>query len=153
MATVAHDERPQLPVNGEQRESIWSVGKGVKHFYFALFILQFSAGTIWAIARGVESLVVLWQVLASLAITAAAVSLVVTETGRYLMVLAAAFEEWREKRRQEQIARAIAEGRRGADAEWEAWLQRRMQAEQRGEPFEEPPPSARRRAAASTVQQ
>ncbi len=153
MVTLAHDEHPQLPVNGEQRESIWSVGKGVKHFYFALFILQFSAGTIWAIARGVESLVVLWQVLASLAITAAAVSLVVTETGRYLMVLAAAFEEWREKRRQEQIARAIAEGRRGADAEWEAWLQRRMQAEQRGEPFEEPPPSARRRAAASTVQQ
>ena len=153
MVALAHDEHPQLLVNGEQRESIWSVGKGVKHFYFALFILQFSAGTIWAIARGVESLVVLWQVLASLAITAAAVSLVVTETGRYLMVLAAAFEEWREKRRREQIARALAEGRRGADAEWEAWLRRRTQAEQRGEPFEEPPPSALRRATDSTVQQ
>ena len=59
------------------------------------------------------------------------------------MVLAAAFEEWREKRRLEQIARAV----RGTDAEWEAWLQRRMQAEQRGEPFAEPPPSERRRAA------
>ena len=65
------------------------------------------------------------------------------------MVLAAAFEEWREKRRREQIARAV----RGTDAEWEAWLQRRMQAEQRGEPFEEPPPSAQRRAAAVTEQQ
>ena len=154
---LAHDERPQLLVNGEQRESIWSVGKGVKHFYFALFILQFSAGTIWAIARGVESLVVLWQVLASLAITAAAVSLVVTETGRYLMVLAAAFEEWREKRRREQIARAeaiaLVKGRRESDAEWDAWNERRMQAEQRGELFQEPPPSARRPAAESTVQQ
>ena len=79
--------------------------------------------------------------------------MVVTETGRYVMVLAAAFEEWREKRRQEQIARAVAERLRENDAEWEAWLQRRMQAEQRGEPFEEPPPSARRRAAEAAKQQ
>ena len=160
MVTLAHDERRQQLMTGEQRESIWSVGKGVKHVYFALFILQFSAGTIWTIARGMESVAALWQVLAPLAITAAAVSLVVTEVGRYLMVLAAAFEEWREKRRQEQIARAVAEaesvavvkGQRGADAEWEAWNQRRLQAEQRGEPFDEPSPSVRRRAAAPTVQ-
>ena len=142
-------------MTGEPRESIWSVSKGVKHVYFALFIVLFSAGTIWTVAQGVESLAALWQVLASLAITAAAVSMVLTETERYLMVLAATFEEWREKRRQEQIARAVAaakaevatETRRESDAEWDAWLQRRMQAEQRGEPFAEPPPSARRRAA------
>ena len=150
--TLAHDE--QRPLTGEQRESIWSVGKSVKHFYFALFIVQFGAGTIWTVAQGVDNPAALWQVLASLAITAAALSImVVTETGRYLMVLAAAFEEWREKRRREQIARAVAETRRESDAEWEAWLQRRLQAEQRGEPFEEPPPSARRRAATATTQQ
>ena len=62
------------------------------------------------------------------------------------MVLAAAFEEWREKRRREQIARAVAERLRENNAEWEAWLQRRMQAEQRGEPFDEPLPSERSRA-------
>ena len=149
--TLAHDE--QRPLTGEQRESIWSVGKSVKHFYFALFIVQFGAGTIWTVAQGVDNPAALWQVLASLAIMAAALSMVVTETGRYLMVLAAAFEEWREKRRREQIARAVAETRRESDAEWEAWLQRRLQAEQRGEPFEEPPPSARRRAATATTQQ
>ena len=149
--TLAHDE--QQPLTGEQRESIWSVGKSVKHFYFALFMVQFGAGTIWTVAQGVDNPAALWQVLASLAITAAALSMVVTETGRYLMVLAAAFEEWREKRRREQIARAVAETRRESDAEWEAWLQRRLQAEQRGEPFEEPPPSARRRAATATTQQ
>ena len=108
--TLAHDE--QRPLTGEQRESIWSVGKSVKHFYFALFIVQFGAGTIWTVAQGVDNPAALWQVLASLAITAAALSMVVTETGRYLMVLAAAFEEWREKRRREQIARAVAETRR-----------------------------------------
>ncbi len=155
MVTRVHDERRQQLVTGEQRESIWSVGKSVKHIYFALFIVQFTAGTIWAVLQGVESVAALWHDLSALAITAAAVSMVLTETGRYLMVLAAAFEEWREKRRREQIARAVAvakaeteaETLRGADAEWEAWLQRRMQAEQRGEPFTEPPPSARRRAA------
>ena len=148
MTALAHDER-QPRVRDEQRESIWSVSKGVKHVYFALFILQFSAGTIWTVAQGAESVSALWHDLSSLAITAAALSMVATETGRYLMVLAAAFEEWREKRRQEQIARAVAERLRENDAEWEAWLQRRMQAEQRGEPFAEPPPSARRRAAAA----
>ncbi len=73
------------------------------------------------------------------------------------MVLAEAFEEWREKRRREQIARAVAEAlakeRRGIDAELEAWNQRRLQAEQRGEPFEEPSPSARRRATKAPQQQ
>ncbi len=147
MVTRASEERQQQFVTGEQRESIWSVSKGVKHVYFALFIVQFSAGTIWTVVQGVESLAALWRDLAALAITVAAVSMVLTETGRYLMVLAAAFEEWREKRRQEQIARAVAATLRGADAEWEAWLQRRVQAEQRGEPFEEPPPSERRHAA------
>ena len=147
MVTLLHGERQQQRVTSEPRESIWSISKGVKHVYFALFIGQFSVGTLWTVAQGVESVAALWHDLSALAITVAAVSMVLTETGRYLMVLAAAFEEWREKRRQEQIARAVAERLHENDAEWEAWNQRRMQAEQRGEPFEEPLPSERRRAA------
>ena len=65
------------------------------------------------------------------------------------MVLAEAFEEWREKRQLEQIARAVA----AETARWEAWNERRVQAEQRGEPFDEPPPSAQRSAAESVQQQ
>ena len=68
------------------------------------------------------------------------------------MVLAEAFEEWREKRRLAQIARAVAAGRSESDAEWEAWNQRRTQAEQRGEPFDEPPPSERSRATTAARQ-
>ena len=159
MTTVAYGE--QQRVTGEQRESIWSVSKGVKHVYFALFIGQYVAGTIWTVVQGVASAAALWDALSSLAITVAAGSMVITETGRYLMVLAAAFEEWREKRRLEQIARAVAAAEvvavaktvRGTDAEWDAWNQRRLQAEQRGEPFTEPPPSAQRRAAESVQQQ
>ena len=136
-------------MTGEPRESIWSVSKGVKHVYFALFIGLFTAGTIWMVQPGVASLAALCHDLAALAVTAAALSMVLTETGRYLMVLAAAFEEWREKRRREQIARAVA----AETAKWEAWNDRRMQAEQRGEPFDEPPPSARRRTAEAVQQQ
>ena len=143
MMARSYDEQQHRFVTGESRESIWSVSKGVKHVYFALFIGQFGAGTLWTVAQGAVSVPALWHDLSSLAITAAALSMVVTETGRYLMVLAAAFEEWREKRRQAQIARAVA----AATAEWEAWDRRRMQAEQRGEPFVEPSPAARRRAA------
>ena len=59
-------------VEGQQeRESIWSVSKGVKHVYFALFIGLFSAGTLWTVAQGVASVAALWRDLASLAITAA----------------------------------------------------------------------------------
>ena len=153
MTTLAHDEHRQQLTASEPRESIWSVSKGVKHVYFALFIGLFTAGTIGMVQPGVASLAALCHDLAALAITAAALSMVITETGRYLMVLAAAFEEWREKRRQEQIARAVAERLREYDAEWDVWLQRRTQAEQRGEPFDEPSPSARRRAAEPTMQQ
>ena len=109
MVALAYEERQQERVSGEQRESIWSVSKSVKHVYFALFIGLFSAGTIWTVAQGVESVAALWHDLSSLAVTAAAVSMVITETGRYLMVLAAAFEEWREKRAA------------GADREGGAW--------------------------------
>ncbi len=149
MMTQVHAERQQV-MTGEQRESIWSVSRGVKHVYFALFIGQYVAGTIWMVQQGVASLAALCHDLAALAITAAAVSMVFTETGRYLMVLAAAFEEWREKRRLEQIARAVAAAEaktvRENNAEWEAWNERRLQAEQRGEPFNEPLPSERSRA-------
>ena len=38
-----------------------------------------------------------------------------------------------------------AEGRAEQDAMWEAWNARRMEAEENGEPFDEPPPSANSR--------
>ena len=53
MAVLASGGLQQQLVTSEQRESIWSVSKGVKHVYFALFIVQFGGGTIWTVARGV----------------------------------------------------------------------------------------------------
>ena len=61
MATRVHDERQQQMMAGEPRESIWSVSRGVKHVYFALFIVLFTAGTIWMVQPGVASLAALCQ--------------------------------------------------------------------------------------------
>ena len=59
------------------------------------------------------------------------------------MVIAEAVQEWLEKRKQEQIRRAVRRAVREVAAEWENWNRRRMRAERRGEPFDEPPPAAR----------
>ena len=52
-------------------------------------------------------------------------------------------QEGREKGREEGRAEGVALGREEANAAWDAWNQRRMEAEANGEPFTEPPPSAR----------
>ena len=47
----------------------------------------------------------------------------------------------------ERKARLINEGREEERAEWDAWLERMLAAQTKGEPFEEPPPSRRARDA------
>ena len=57
------------------------------------------------------------------------------------MVLAERLEEWFEKRKQKQIAKAEREARAEIMALWQAWNERRVEAEKKGESFDEPPPS------------
>ena len=51
-------------------------------------------------------------------------------------------ERQREKLREEGREMGLEEGREALAAEVEAWNRRRLEAERRGEPFDEPPPSA-----------
>ena len=57
-----------------------------------------------------------------------------------------AMERWvkpiAEKRRAENLERGRAEGRAEANRQWQAWLQRKTEADSSGLPFDEPPPSA-----------
>ena len=53
------------------------------------------------------------------------------------MVLARSLEEKLERTRE----RRRAEGRTEMYTKWEAWNRRRIDAEKKGEPFDEPPPS------------
>ena len=130
----------------ESRESIWSVGKETKSFYFAAFILQFLLGTTLVVLRETlwndadslfDTVIAIWESSAPIAIASAAVAIVITELGRYLMVLARHLEERLEKTR--EVRRA--EGRAEMQTQWEAWNVRRLEAESKGLPFTEPPPS------------
>ena len=132
-------------MTGERdRESIWSVERGTKHFYFALFIFQSIIGigavTWWAVLQHkspLETAITIWQESAPVIATSAGTAIVITETGRFIMVLARSFEEFLEKRRQRRDAEVRAE----VTARWVAWNNRRIAAEKNNEPFDEPPPS------------
>ena len=52
-------------------------------------------------------------------------------------------EKKRQEGREEGREEGRTAGRTETNAEWDAWNQRRIQAEANGEPFTEPPPSAR----------
>ena len=130
----------------QSRESIWSVGKETKSFYFAAFILQFLLGMTSIALREtfqndtdnfLDTVIAIWESSAPIAITSAAVAIVITELGRYLMVLARHLEERLERTR--EVRRA--EGRIEIQKKWEAWNVRRLEAESKGLPFTEPPPS------------
>lgn len=56
-----------------------------------------------------------------------------------------AIQKGEERGEQRGIAIGEERGFAAANARWEGWWQRRQEAEQRGEPFDEPPPSANHR--------
>ena len=98
------------------------------------------------IAKALEEF---WGLLATLSVATATVSIIVTEIGGTVMVLASwaldKRDEWRAKLRQEaeQQGRKAGrvEGRMDAHEAWSAWNTRRLAAEQNGGAFTEPPPS------------
>ena len=136
------------------RDSIWSVSRETKGLYFIVFItLALIGGGLVTYAEvhvnkadGIlDTALAAWAGVGRLVIASVAGSLIVTEVWRNGMVLAERLEEWFDKRRERQIARAVAEAEEKTRAEigslWQAWNERRIEAETLGEPFDEPPPS------------
>ena len=148
------------------RDSIWSVSRETKGLYFIVFItLALIGGGLVTYtevhvnkADGiVDTALAAWAGVGRLVIASVAGSLIVTEVWRNGMVLAERLEEWFDKRRERQIAEAVAEAvaeteektraeataktREEVTALWQAWNERRLEAERLGEPFDEPPPS------------
>ena len=130
----------------KSRDSIWSVSRETKGLYFIVFITLALIGvglvTYTEVhvnkADGiVDTALAAWAGVGRLVIASVAGSLIVTEVWRNGMVLAERLEEWFDKRRERQIAEARAE----IAGKWEAWNERRIEAERLGESFDEPPPS------------
>lgn len=152
----------------EDRESIWSVPPARRALYFGLFTLYALAGTgflVWyhVFAYTTDS----WQQ-TTLSITqgigihtvgAAGLALLTIEGPNTIMVvgdylrkrLIEPLEERRrqeaqqrekeaERRQREALEKGRAQGEAQVQAAWEAWNERRLAAEQAGQPFDEPPP-------------
>ena len=128
------------------RESIWSVSRETKGLYFIVFIaLALIGGGLVTYAEvhvnkadGIlDTALAAWAGVGQLVIASVAGSLIVTEVWRNGMVLAERLEEWFDKRRERQIAEARAE----IAGKWEAWNERRIEAERLGQTFDERPPS------------
>ena len=133
------------------RESIWTISKSWQSVYFAFFSLQMVLGmslVLWYhvlinVEDGiVETLFGIIQGSASVSIGSAGTSYTLAEGARILMVLANNLEQWINRKWEERDARNRAEGRAEALAQFREWNRRRLDAESRGEIFDEPMPGS-----------
>ena len=132
----------------DARESIWSVPPGRMAQYLALFILFASMGlgfllwyeVFWNRADTLpQTALAIIKGLGLNTAGAAGLAFQIVEGPRVIMVVADYFTKRWLNPLKEQLRQ---EGRAERDAMWEAWNARRVEAEEKGEPFDEPPPSA-----------
>ena len=139
--------------SGSRREPALTVRRELRPAFAALFVLQ----TFGLVARRFYIALMDSPDAALLDIAAMSLSqlerdgakaivstVIVMEVWDAMMGTRDAINDWLEKRRRqaraEGIAEGIAEGRAELVAEVVAWNERRLAAEARGEPFDEPPP-------------
>ena len=137
------------------RESIWSVPPGRMAQYFALFTLFASVGLGFLLWYEIfwntsdtppQTALAIIKGLGLNTAGAAGLALQIVEGPRFVMVAADYFtKRWLNPLKEQLRQEGRAEGRAEQDAMWEAWNARRMEAEEKGEPFDEPPPSANSR--------
>ena len=142
------------------RASIWSVLPGWEAAYFLLFIIQAIVGIGWVAWREASekphdsvagTLVAIWEQSAPIAITSAAVAIIITEIGGYVMVLARKLQEHFDRQRearQEEVReegreQGLEQGRKEVGQAWRAWYERMVTAREAGLPFDEPPPDGK----------
>ena len=131
----------------QQRESIWSVPLEYRVFYFSLFVIQSLIGMsyvvwheIWINDGDSFHATIATIILMDVAVIAhsAGVGVIVSEMK---MVIAQYLEQrYYGPKRRKALAEAKAEGRRQALAKVREWNARRLDADAKGEPFDEPPP-------------
>ena len=129
------------------RESIWSVPPGRMAQYFALFTLFASVGLGFLLWYEIfwntsdtppQTVLAIIKGLGLNTAGAAGLALQIVEGPKFVMVAADYFTKRWLNPLKEQLRQ---EGRAEQDAMWQAWNARRMEAEEKGEPFDEPPPS------------
>ena len=140
---------------GQLRESIWSVPLEYRVFYFTLFVVQSLIGISYVVWHEVwindadsfhatATAIVLMDV--AVIAHSAGIGVIVSEMK---MVIAQYLEQrYYGPKRRKALAEAKAEGREEgvkqgleqANAKFRQWNARRLEAQSKGEPFDEPPP-------------
>ncbi len=141
---------------------MWSILEQVRHWYFGLFITQTLAGNgfvvwyniVWKVDDDpFETVMAMIVGMSVVGLTSAINAFNLVEVGAYVMVTVGwlrnkvekqreeLHRKWREEGIEEGIEEGLATGREEANAAWEAWYQRRLDAEANNQSFDEPPPS------------
>ena len=130
-----------------QRESIWSVPIEYRVLYFSLFIIQSLTGMSYVVWHEVwindgdsfhstMTAIILMDV--AVIAHSAGIGVIVSEMK---MVIAQYLEQrYYGPKRRKALAEAEAKGRKQAIAKFREWNARRLEADAKGEPFDEPPP-------------
>jgi hypothetical protein len=143
----------------DERGGIWSIPERERHWYFGLFIVQTLVGDgfvawyniFWKVDDDpFASVMAMITGMSVVGLTSAINAFILVEVGAYAMVtvgwLRNKVERQREelqRQREERHRKWHEEGREEANAAWEAWNQRRLDAVADSQPFDEPPPSQR----------
>ena len=154
---------PSAMPQPETRESVWSVRQRDATTFFGLLSLLWLVGLAYVACRTpyapAADLEPWWQatgdyiitVLAEFGLVAvgiAIIALLITRPlnliGELLMSLYQAMvNRYVTPVIERHRAEGRVEGRAERDAQWQEWLQRRTDAESKGQPFDEPPPGTR----------
>lgn len=142
------------------REPIWTIRSGWRASYLILFTIQSTIGTallIWYQVAElttdtlIETILAIIQGIAWIGAASVTTSVTITEVINGIMVIG----EWmrdrfvepqKEKQRQQGLEQGLEQGlKQGLQQErkrWTQWNQRRMEAEAKGETFNEPIPDS-----------
>ena len=127
-----------------------SVEKGRELWFLGLFLSQYLGGLALIYWLGLRT-----EELKLLEASALATALIIMSTAHAVVIVEgvamlaesflkrryeAGLQEGRAEGRDEGLDEGLRAGRRETQQRWEEWNRRRMQAEARGERFEEPPP-------------
>ena len=135
---MADDEGPD-----EEREDMLSILRELRPYYFWILVVQIAiwSGVVFLSERpncaevGLSGCTVTMGLkMSGLVPLMLLTSVILVDVGRYLMVL---LPNLRGKIR----AEGKVEGEVQMHNRWSAWNSRRIEAERRGEPFDEPPPA------------
>ena len=140
----------------DNRDSIWTIPLAWRAMYFLLFTVYAIAGIGFLIWYHVfeqkadswaETALAITQGIGINTVGAAGLALLTIEGPRTFMVVADYFtRRWLNPLKESLRAEGRAEGEARNQAEWVAWNERRMAAEAKGEPFDEPPPGTSKAA-------